>query len=114
METLELQTKVCSQQQVRAIITINSGCRTSSSKSSASAVFIELREEVAVVATLGFPKSPISDPYRCALNPDPWRGQEAAKLAQRVALAEEQYDQGLKKLTAASKQLAALERQVAF
>ena len=40
------------------------------------------------------------------------QSKEAQKLAQRIALAEEQFDQGLRKLTAASKQLASLKRQV--
>ena len=40
------------------------------------------------------------------------QSKEATKLAQRIALAEEQFDQGLRKLTAASKQLASLKRQV--
>ena len=40
------------------------------------------------------------------------QSKEAQKLGQRIALAEEQFDQGLRKLTAASKQLASLKRQV--
>ena len=40
------------------------------------------------------------------------QSKEATKLAQRIAMAEEQFDQGLRKLTAASKQLASLKRQV--
>ena len=40
------------------------------------------------------------------------QSKEASKLAQRIALAEEQFDQGLRKLTAASKQLASLKCQV--
>ena len=43
---------------------------------------------------------------------DRLQSKEATKLAQRIALAEEQFDQGLRKLTAASKQLASLKRQV--
>ncbi len=37
---------------------------------------------------------------------------EGTKLAQRLAAAEEQYDSGLRKLTATAKQISALQKQV--
>ena len=39
-----------------------------------------------------------------------WR--QGAKLAQRLAAAEEQYDAGLRKLTATAKELASLQKRV--